>query len=119
MGKESNSNWEHWERRLRIGILWPDGTTFRLCGPVGEQNCRFDCELKAFTKCLSVITRRQREGAALPGMVIFTDCRASVQALGISGKEDLEKAVLVANQPQKTEGVKTTVQWSRRQRDSL
>ncbi|GFO12891.1 hypothetical protein PoB_003939600 [Plakobranchus ocellatus] len=32
-----------------------------------------------------VIIRRQRDGAALPGVVIFTDCRALVQALARSG----------------------------------
>ncbi|GFN86568.1 hypothetical protein PoB_001307400 [Plakobranchus ocellatus] len=64
----------------------PDGMTSRVCGPVGEQTCSFGCELKAVTECLRVVIRRQQEGAALHGVVIFTDCRALEQALGGSRK---------------------------------
>ncbi|GFO34112.1 hypothetical protein PoB_006061700 [Plakobranchus ocellatus] len=65
--------------------------------------CSYEFELKAVYECLRVVIRRQREGAALPGMVIFTDCRALVQALGGSGSESIGGAVLLADYLQKIE----------------
>ncbi|GFN97353.1 hypothetical protein PoB_002385900 [Plakobranchus ocellatus] len=65
----------------------------------------YDCELMAVTECLRVVIRRQREGAALPGLAIFTDCRALVQALGGSGSEIFGGAVLFVDNLQKTERV--------------
>ncbi|GFO12474.1 hypothetical protein PoB_003897900 [Plakobranchus ocellatus] len=98
-------------RRFRIYILWPDGATYRVCGPVEEQCCCCDCELKAvITSCLRIIPRKQQEEAALP-VVIFTDYRAFVQALGRSGREDVGEAAMLADRLQKTEGVRNVVQW--------
>ncbi|GFO44846.1 hypothetical protein PoB_007135100 [Plakobranchus ocellatus] len=65
------------------------------------------CELKAVSKCLRVVIRRQWEAAALSGVVILTDCRAWVQTLGGSGREGVEEADYL----QKTERVKIVVQW--------
>ncbi|GFO04055.1 RNA-directed DNA polymerase from [Plakobranchus ocellatus] len=73
--------------------------------------CSYECELMAVTECLQVVIENQRKGAALPGMVIFTDCRALVQALGGSGSEGVGEAVLLADYLMKTEGVRTVVQW--------
>ncbi|GFN81956.1 hypothetical protein PoB_000846200 [Plakobranchus ocellatus] len=70
-----------------IYFLWPDGSTTRKCGPVGEWTCSCECEL----------IWKQREGAALPGVVILTDCRALVQALGDSGSKGVGEAVLLAD----------------------
>ncbi|GFO38034.1 ribonuclease h [Plakobranchus ocellatus] len=47
----------------------------------------------------------------IPGVVILTDCRALVQALGGSGSEGVGEAVLLADYLLKTEGVQTVVQW--------
>ncbi|GFO28546.1 hypothetical protein PoB_005505100 [Plakobranchus ocellatus] len=58
-----------------IYFLWPDGSTTRKCGPVGEWTCSYECELTAVTECLRVVIEKQREGAALPSVVILTDCR--------------------------------------------
>ncbi|GFO00517.1 hypothetical protein PoB_002702200 [Plakobranchus ocellatus] len=58
----------------------------------------------ADTECLRVVIKKQREGAELPGVVIFTDCRALVQALGKSGSESVGEVVLIADYLQKTEG---------------
>ncbi|GFO05895.1 NACHT and WD repeat domain-containing protein 1 [Plakobranchus ocellatus] len=52
-----------------------------------------------------------KEGIALPGVVIFTNCRALVQVLGGSGSESVGKAVLLADYLQKTEGMRTVIQW--------
>ncbi|GFO44124.1 sodium- and chloride-dependent betaine transporter [Plakobranchus ocellatus] len=70
----------------------------------------YECELMAVIECLQVIIRRQRIGAALPGLVIFTDCRALVEALGGSGSESFGGAVLLADYLLKTEGFWTVVQ---------
>ncbi|GFO14598.1 ribonuclease h [Plakobranchus ocellatus] len=91
--------------------MWPDGSTTRICGPVGEWTCSYECELMAVTECLCVVIGKQREGAALPGLVILTDCRALVWALGGSGSEGVGEAVLLADYLLKTEGVRTVVQW--------
>ncbi|GFO22717.1 hypothetical protein PoB_004922200 [Plakobranchus ocellatus] len=45
--------------------------------------CSYYCELKAVSKCSH---RETAEGAALPGVAIFIDCRDLVQALGGSGR---------------------------------
>ncbi|GFN75861.1 RNAse h [Plakobranchus ocellatus] len=94
-----------------IYFLWPDGSTTRKCGPVGEWTCSYECELTAVTECLKVVIEKQREGAALPGVAILTDCRALVQALGGSRSENVGEAVLIADYLLKTEGVQTTVLW--------
>ncbi|GFO07949.1 mannose receptor, c type 1a [Plakobranchus ocellatus] len=94
-----------------IYFLWPDGSTTRICGPIGESTCSYECELMAARECLRVVIEKQRERAALPGVVIFTDCRALVQALGGSRSEYVDGAVLLADYMQKTEGVQTVVQW--------
>ncbi|GFN86194.1 hypothetical protein PoB_001270000 [Plakobranchus ocellatus] len=73
--------------------------------------CSYECDLTAVTECLRVINRRQREGAALPGVVIFTDYRALGQALEGSGNESVGRAVFLEDYLQKTEGVLTVVQW--------
>ncbi|GFN84234.1 ribonuclease h [Plakobranchus ocellatus] len=65
----------------------------------------------AVTECLRVINEKQREGATLPGVVIPTDCRALMWALGGSGSEDVGEAALLADYLLKTEGVRTVVQW--------
>ncbi|GFO44802.1 hypothetical protein PoB_007130700 [Plakobranchus ocellatus] len=78
--------------RYGIYILWPDETASRICGPVGEMTRSH--ELKAVNECLRVVMMRQRERAALPGVVIFTDCRVLVQALGGSGRESVGGMVL-------------------------
>ncbi|GFO10947.1 hypothetical protein PoB_003745200 [Plakobranchus ocellatus] len=93
-----------------IYILWPNGSTIWICGPVGETTCSFACELMAITECLRVVIMTQREGAALPGLVIFTDYRALVQALGGSGSEGVGGAALLEDYLQKTERVRTVVQ---------
>ncbi|GFO07779.1 hypothetical protein PoB_003428400 [Plakobranchus ocellatus] len=54
---------------------------------------------------------RYQEGAALPGVVIFTDCRALVQAFGGSDRESVGGVVLLADFLKKAEGVRTVVQW--------
>ncbi|GFN95949.1 hypothetical protein PoB_002245500 [Plakobranchus ocellatus] len=77
----------------------------------------------AVTECLRVVIEKQREGAALPCVVIFTDCRALMQALGGSGNEGVGEAVLLADYLLKTEGVQTDPvdsfpRWGPRQRDS-
>ncbi|GFN90909.1 hypothetical protein PoB_001741500 [Plakobranchus ocellatus] len=46
----------------------------------------------------------------LPGMVIFTHCRALMQTLGGFGREDVGEAVLLADNYQKTEGMRSVVQ---------
>ncbi|GFN84963.1 RNA-directed DNA polymerase from [Plakobranchus ocellatus] len=94
-----------------IYFLWPDGSITRICGPVGNWTCSYECELIVVTECLRVVIEKQREGAALPGVVIFTDCRALVWALGGSGSEGVGEAVLLADYLLKTEGVQTVVQW--------
>ncbi|GFN94041.1 reverse transcriptase [Plakobranchus ocellatus] len=91
-----------------IYFLWPDGSTTRKCGPVGEWTCSYEFELMAVTECLRIVIGKQREGAALPGVVILTDCRAL--ALGGSGSECVGEAVLLADYLLKTEGVQTMVQ---------
>ncbi|GFO13133.1 RNAse h [Plakobranchus ocellatus] len=91
-----------------IYFLWPDGSTTQRCGPVGERTCSYECELTAVTECLKVVIEKQRQGAALPGVVILTDCRALVQALGGSRSENVGEAVLLADHLLKTEGVRTT-----------
>ncbi|GFO11599.1 hypothetical protein PoB_003810400 [Plakobranchus ocellatus] len=58
-----------------------DDSTTRICGPVGETTYSYDCEVMAVTECLRFTIKKQRKGAALPGVVIFTDYRALVQAL--------------------------------------
>ncbi|GFO19577.1 hypothetical protein PoB_004608200 [Plakobranchus ocellatus] len=58
-----------------IYFLWPDGSTTRICGSEGDWTCCYECELMAVTECLRVVIEKQREGAALPVVVIFTDCR--------------------------------------------
>ncbi|GFO13692.1 ribonuclease h [Plakobranchus ocellatus] len=68
-------------------------------------------ELMAVTECLRVVIEKQWKGAALPGVVIVTDCRALVRALGGSGSEGVGEAVLLADYLLKTEGVRTVVQW--------
>ncbi|GFN74335.1 hypothetical protein PoB_000084100 [Plakobranchus ocellatus] len=80
-----------------INILSPDCTTARICSPVGERTCSFDCELKTVTECSQIVIRKLRGGTAQPGVLIFTDCRALVQPLGKSVREDLGKAVLLAD----------------------
>ncbi|GFN82318.1 RNA-directed DNA polymerase from mobile element jockey [Plakobranchus ocellatus] len=45
-----------------IYFLWPDGSTTRKCGPVGEWTCSYECELMAVTECLQVVIEKQREG---------------------------------------------------------
>ncbi|GFO50192.1 RNA-directed DNA polymerase from [Plakobranchus ocellatus] len=65
----------------------------------------------AVTECLQVVIEKQRDGAALPGVVIFTECRALVQALGGSGSEGVGEAVLLADYLLKTEAAQTVVQW--------
>ncbi|GFO24167.1 RNA-directed DNA polymerase from [Plakobranchus ocellatus] len=65
----------------------------------------------AVTECLQVVIEKQREGAALPGVVILTDCRALVQALGGAGSEGVGEVVLLADSLLKKEGVQTVVQW--------
>ncbi|GFO48818.1 RNA-directed DNA polymerase from [Plakobranchus ocellatus] len=94
-----------------IYFLWSDGSTTRKCGPVGEWTCSYECELMTVTEYLRVVIEKQREGAALPGVVILTNCRALVQALGDSGSESVGEAVLLADYLLKTEGVQTMVQW--------
>ncbi|GFO19798.1 hypothetical protein PoB_004630300 [Plakobranchus ocellatus] len=84
--------------------------TTRICGPVGEWTCSYECELMAVTECLRVVIENQREGVALLGVVMFTDCRALVWALGGSGSKGVGKAVLLADYLLKTEGVRTVVQ---------
>ncbi|GFO15102.1 hypothetical protein PoB_004160700 [Plakobranchus ocellatus] len=54
-------------------------------------------------------SRKQREGAALSGVVILTDCRALVWALGGSRKEGVGEAMLLADYLLKTEEVRTVV----------
>ncbi|GFN89426.1 transposon i factor [Plakobranchus ocellatus] len=76
-----------------------------------EWTCSYECELMAVSECLRVVIEKQREGAALPDVVILTDCRALVQALGGSGSEGVGEAVLLADYLLKTEGVQTVVQW--------
>ncbi|GFN81971.1 ribonuclease h1 [Plakobranchus ocellatus] len=76
-----------------IYIPWPDGATSRICGPVGEIARSYDCE-----------------EAALPGVFIFTDCRALVHAPVRSGRESVGEAVLLAGYLQKTERMRTVVQ---------
>ncbi|GFO48948.1 hypothetical protein PoB_007545300 [Plakobranchus ocellatus] len=80
---------------------------------VEDRACIFDCELKVVTEHSQVAIRKQREGAALPlpGVVIFTDCRALVQPVGGSGREVVGKAVLLADYLQKTKVMRTVVQW--------
>ncbi|GFO08196.1 hypothetical protein PoB_003470100 [Plakobranchus ocellatus] len=78
-------------------ILWPNGATSRICGPMGEMTCNSVCELKVVNECLYFVIRRQRKGAVLPGVIIFTDCRALVQALGKSGSESMGGVVLLAD----------------------
>ncbi|GFN97873.1 hypothetical protein PoB_002437900 [Plakobranchus ocellatus] len=80
-----------------IYILRPDGSLSRIHGPVGETTCSYECELMAVIECPRVFIRKQREGAALPGLVIFTDCRALVQTLGGSGSENVGWAMLLAH----------------------
>ncbi|GFO44645.1 reverse transcriptase [Plakobranchus ocellatus] len=94
-----------------IYFLWPDGSTTQKCGPLGERTCSYECELTAVTECLKVVIEKQQQAAALPGVVILTDCRALVQALGGSRSENVREAVLLADHLLKTEGVQTTVQW--------
>ncbi|GFO23585.1 Pol-like protein [Plakobranchus ocellatus] len=65
----------------------------------------------AVTECLRVVIEKQREEAALPGVVVFTGCRALVQVLGGSRSEGVGGAVLLADHLQKTEGMWTVVQW--------
>ncbi|GFN87359.1 glutamate--tRNA ligase [Plakobranchus ocellatus] len=65
----------------------------------------------AVTECLRVVIKKQREGAALPGVVILTDCRALVQAFGGSRSEGVGEVVLLADYLLKKEGVQTVVQW--------
>ncbi|GFN77494.1 hypothetical protein PoB_000400000 [Plakobranchus ocellatus] len=83
------------------------------------------CELKAVNECLRVVIRRQREGAALLGVVILTDCRVLKQALGGSGSESMGRAMLLADYLQNTEGgayggsVAPVTCRSYRQRDNL
>ncbi|GFO21698.1 hypothetical protein PoB_004820300 [Plakobranchus ocellatus] len=64
-----------------IYILWPDGKISRICG-----------------LCVRFVIRGKQKGAALLGVVIFTDCRALVQTLGGSDREDVGKTVLLADQ---------------------
>ncbi|GFO26813.1 RNA-directed DNA polymerase from [Plakobranchus ocellatus] len=94
-----------------ICFLWPDGSTTRICGLVGDWTCSYECELMAVTECLRVDIENQREGVALPGVVILTDCRTLVWALGGSGSEGVGEAVLLVDYLLKTEGVRTVVQW--------
>ncbi|GFN85840.1 hypothetical protein PoB_001234600 [Plakobranchus ocellatus] len=82
-----------------------------MCGPVEETTCSYERELMAVIECLRVFIRRQREGAALPGVVIYTDCRALEQAFGGSGSENVGRAVVLGDYLQKTERVRTVVQW--------
>ncbi|GFN89828.1 hypothetical protein PoB_001633400 [Plakobranchus ocellatus] len=82
----------------------------RICGPVGDWTCSYECELMAVTECLRVVIEKQGKGAALPGVVIFTHCRALVQALGGSVSEGVGEAVLLGDYLLKTEGVRTVVQ---------
>ncbi|GFO49853.1 hypothetical protein PoB_007635800 [Plakobranchus ocellatus] len=58
-----------------IYFLWADGSTTRICGPVGERTSSYDSGLRAVTECLRVMIEKQLEGAELLGVVIFTDCR--------------------------------------------
>ncbi|GFO04414.1 hypothetical protein PoB_003091900 [Plakobranchus ocellatus] len=44
-------------------FLWPDGNTTRICGPVGETTCSYECELMVVTECLRVVIEKQREAA--------------------------------------------------------
>ncbi|GFN86200.1 RNA-directed DNA polymerase from [Plakobranchus ocellatus] len=76
-----------------------------------ENKLAASISLKSVAECLRVVTRRQQKGVMLPGMVISTDYRALVQALGGSNREDIREAVLLADHLQKTEGVRTVVQW--------
>ncbi|GFN74723.1 hypothetical protein PoB_000122900 [Plakobranchus ocellatus] len=101
----------------RIYFLWPDGSTTRICGPVGETTHSYECELMAVTECLPVMIRKQQEGDAMPAMAVsfgtlsyFLD-RALMQGLGGSGSEGVGGAMLLADYLQKTEGVQTVVQW--------
>ncbi|GFN86450.1 hypothetical protein PoB_001295600 [Plakobranchus ocellatus] len=66
-------------------------------------------ELKAANERPRVIIRRQREGAGLPGVVIFTECRDSVQSFGRYGSESVEGSVLLADYQQKIEGMRISV----------
>ncbi|GFO07487.1 RNA-directed DNA polymerase from [Plakobranchus ocellatus] len=89
-----------------FGIYIMCGTTSRIWGRVGEQIFSFDFELKAVTECSRLVIRRKQEGAALTGMVIFTDCRALVQYVGGTGRKE---ALWLADHLHKTKG--TVVQW--------
>ncbi|GFO33621.1 hypothetical protein PoB_006012600 [Plakobranchus ocellatus] len=53
--------------------------------------------------------KKQREGTALPGVVIITDYRALVQVLGGFGSQGVGRAVLLATSLQKTEGMRPEV----------
>ncbi|GFO42697.1 hypothetical protein PoB_006920200 [Plakobranchus ocellatus] len=97
-------------RGYGIYIQWPDATTSRVCGPMGEETCSFDCELKAVAKCLKIVTKRQQEEAAVFGVIIFTYCRGIEQTLGGFSREDVRKAVLLADHLKKTEKERTVVQ---------
>ncbi|GFO23800.1 hypothetical protein PoB_005030500 [Plakobranchus ocellatus] len=44
-----------------IYFLWPNGSTTRICGPVGESTCSYECELIAVTECLRVVIVYQRK----------------------------------------------------------
>ncbi|GFO33747.1 hypothetical protein PoB_006025200 [Plakobranchus ocellatus] len=118
-------NWRHIEEvansvRERTTILQKLAGTNWGATPVSENGlcqlcttgmtCRYDCDLKAVNACLLVVIRKQRKGAALPGMVIFTDSRALVQAVGDSSRGGVEEAMLLTDYLKKT-GVRSVIQW--------
>ncbi|GFO25130.1 hypothetical protein PoB_005163500 [Plakobranchus ocellatus] len=64
---------------------------------------------RAWRTAVLIVIEKQQQGAALPSVVILTDCRALVQALGGSRSENVGEAVQLADHLLKTEGVQTTV----------
>ncbi|GFN90252.1 hypothetical protein PoB_001675800 [Plakobranchus ocellatus] len=93
-----------------IYILLPDGSTSRLCRPLGEKKFRFDWEKQGCHR-VSSVTRRHHEVSPHNDVVIFTDCRAFLQALEGSGKAIVGQAVLLADSLRMVEGVRAVVQW--------
>ncbi|GFO39349.1 hypothetical protein PoB_006585400 [Plakobranchus ocellatus] len=102
----------HWHTRTALQLRaqdlhpmvgWYKISYMRTARGLREITCSYECELKAINECLRVVIRRQREGAALSGVVIFNDFRALVQALGGSDSESVRGAELLTDYLQKTE----------------
>ncbi|GFN88488.1 hypothetical protein PoB_001499400 [Plakobranchus ocellatus] len=71
----------HAERRLWDLRPMADGSTSRVCGPLGGKTCSFACVLEAVIECQREFPKMHWEMSPLPGEIIFTGCRALAQAL--------------------------------------